>query len=119
MEKLTLEKRKELLEIITKEQRDFIENNLKRGYKTLFARFMQSEKISVIKMTDDIALEEIERQAEDWQIIDRFDYGLGNRLGKCACGKTLRYEFVVEHVVTKKRMNCSLKLSKIITDMKY
>lgn len=101
----TFEQRKEMLELITKEQRDFIENYLKRGHKTLFTRFMQSEKISVIKMTDAIVLEEDEQQAEGWQIIKRFDHGLGNRAGKCACGKTLRYEFVVEHVVTKKQIH--------------
>ncbi|MFF5996546.1 hypothetical protein AAGS61_17685 [Lysinibacillus sp. KU-BSD001] len=105
MVNFTFKKRKELLELLTEQQREFIEENLKVGRKTLFMRFMQSEKVSVIKMTDDITLEEIEKQSQDWKIVDYRDYGLGNRAGKCACGKTLRYEFIVEHAITKKRIH--------------
>ena len=105
MVNITLEERKELLKLVTEKQREFIEEKLKIGRKTLFMRFMQSEKVSVIKMTDDITLEEIEKQSQDWHIVDYLDYGLGNRAGKCACGRTLRYEFIIEHAITKKRIH--------------
>ena len=105
MVNLTINKRKELLEHVSEKQREFIEEKLKIGRKTSFMRFIESEKVSVIKMTDDITLEEIEKQAQDWHIVDYHDYGLGNRAGKCACGRTLRYEFIVEHSITKKRIH--------------
>ncbi|MBG9732221.1 hypothetical protein ABD87_22620 [Lysinibacillus sphaericus] len=102
---LGVEERNALLLEISKQQRQFIEGHVKRGYKTGFTRFMLSDKASVIKMTDNVTLEDIEQQVADWEIVDYRDYGLGNRLGKCACGRSLRYEFIVEHTLTKKQIH--------------
>ena len=101
---LGLEERNALFLEIPKQQRQFIEEHVRRGYKTRFAHFMFLDKASVIKTTDNVTLESIEQQVAGWEIVDYRDYGLGNRFGKCACGRSLRYEFIVEHALTKKQI---------------
>ncbi|WP_146551126.1 MULTISPECIES: hypothetical protein [Rummeliibacillus] len=62
---------------------------------------MVEEKVQAIRSVD-IDLQEDERNVEDWDIIDYVDFGSGNRLGKCACGITLRFMFTVQHKRTNK-----------------
>ena len=99
---LSHEERNDLLALVTDEQKDFLLNKLKRGRQTIFGNFMLSEKVHAIKSADEIELSEDEQDVVDWKIVEYVDYGLGNRLGKCACGRTLRYEFTVQHTNTKK-----------------
>ena len=105
IEPLSLEERERILSIVTAEQRDFLENKLKRGRATILRNLMLSEKVHAIKATDDIELGDDEKDVVDWEIVDYFDYG--SRLGKCACGNSLRYAFTVEHTKTKKRITYS------------
>ncbi|MFY0519322.1 hypothetical protein ACOMCU_16065 [Lysinibacillus sp. UGB7] len=102
LESLSQEERIYLLSLVTEEQRDFLQNKLKRGRETIFGNFMLSEKVSAIKSTDEIDLLEEEQDVVDWKIIKYHDYGFRNREGKCACGRTLRYEFTVQHSKTLK-----------------
>lgn len=99
---LSQEERNDLLALVTKEQKDFLLNQLKRGRETIFGNFMLSEKVHAIKSADEIELLEDEQDVVDWKIVEYVDHGLGNRLGKCACGRSLRYEFTVQHTKTKK-----------------
>lgn len=99
---LSQEERNDLLTIVTEEQKDFLLNKLKRGRETIFGKFMLSEKIQAIKSADEIELLEDEQDVVDWKIVEYIDHGFGNRFGKCACGRTLRYEFTVQHTKTKK-----------------
>ena len=102
LEPLSQEERNYLLSLVTEEQRSFLEHKLKRGRETIFGNFMLSEKISAIKSTDEIVLLEDEQNAADWKIIKYHDYGFRNREGKCACGRSLRYQFTVQHSKTLK-----------------
>ncbi|WP_245827569.1 hypothetical protein [Paenisporosarcina indica] len=97
--RLSIKEREQLLSLVTIEQRDFLENEVKRGRRTIFENAMRDEKISAIKSVD-TALEEDEKNVVDWMIIDFFDFGLGNLGGQCACGRGLRYQFTVEHQKT-------------------
>ena len=102
IEPLSQEERNYLLSLVTEEQRIFLEHKLKRGRETIFGNFMLSEKVSALKSTDEIVLLEDEQNAADWKIIKYHDYGFRNREGKCACGRSLRYEFTVQHSKTLK-----------------
>nr|WP_106782912.1 hypothetical protein [Lysinibacillus timonensis] len=101
-EPLSQEERSQLLETVTEQQRDFLNHKVKRGRETIFANFMLSEKVHAIMSADDIELQENELDVVDWKIVHYDDHGLGNRHGKCACGRSLRYEFTVQHLKTKK-----------------
>ncbi|WP_338472921.1 hypothetical protein R4Z10_09445 [Niallia sp. XMNu-256] len=102
---LSLEERNELLSLVTPEQREFLENNVKRGRTTIFARFMTSEKVQAIRKTDEIELTDEEKEVVGWKIVNYHDYG--SRIGTCACNRSIRYEFTVEHTITKKRITYS------------
>ncbi|WEA41822.1 hypothetical protein [Lysinibacillus fusiformis] len=102
-ERFSSDERKQILSLLTVEQRDFLENEVKRGRKTIFENFMRDEKITAIKSVDTI-LQEDERDVVDWLIADYVDFGLGNRGGRCACKLPLRYMFTVEHQKTGKRI---------------
>lgn len=101
-ETLSQKERNQLLALVTDQQRDFLMNQLKRGRETIFARFMMSEKVHAIIAADDIELKDDEQNVVDWKIINYIDHGFGNRHGKCACGRSLRYEFTVQHTKSQK-----------------
>ena len=101
VEPLSQNERNELLALVTDEQKEYLINNVKRGRRTIFGNIMAEEKVQAIKSVD-IDLQDDERKIEDWDIVDYMDFGPGNRLGKCACGMTLRYEFTVQHKQTNK-----------------
>lgn len=103
-ERLTQAQREQKLSALTKQQQQYIEHYLQRGKRTAFDNFMQDEKVTAIRSADEITLEENELQVHDWTIAQFVDYGENNRAGKCACGRALRYEFTVEHTMTKKKI---------------
>lgn len=100
-EPLSQVERNELLLLVTDEQKEYLLNKVKRGRRTIFGNIMVEEKVQAIKSVD-IDLLDDERNVEDWDIVDYVDFGPGNRLGKCACGITLRYMFTVQHKQTNK-----------------
>ncbi|MDN4493073.1 hypothetical protein [Ureibacillus aquaedulcis] len=100
-EPLSQAQRTELLSLVTDGQKEYLLNEVKRGRRTIFGNIMVEEKVQAIKSVD-IDLQEDERNVEDWNIVDYTDFGPGNRLGKCACGITLRYMFTVQHKGTNK-----------------
>lgn len=101
----SLEERETLMKSqVNSEQRQFLENELKRGKRTIFDNIMRSEKVTAIKSTDDIPLELEELDVVDWMITDFMDFGEGRRDGQCACGLSLRYQFTVEHQKTGKKI---------------
>jgi len=103
-EPLSQEERDELLWLVTPEQKDFLLNRVKRGRKTIFGNVMHEEKVQAIRAVD-IDLQEHERAILDWDIVDYVDFGPGNRIGKCACGISLRYMFTVQHAKTSKTIS--------------
>lgn len=100
-ESLSQKERDRLLSLASEEQQDFLLNKVKRGRKTIFGNIMMNEKINAIRSVD-ITLTQDEKDVMDWDIIDFVDFGKGNRLGKCACGISLRFMFTVQHNKTGK-----------------
>ena len=103
-EALSQDERNELLSLVTDDQKEYLLNEVKRGRRTIFGNIMVEEKVQAIKSVDIDLLEE-ERKIENWDIVDYVDFGPGNRLGKCACGITLRYMFTVQHKQTNKTIS--------------
>lgn len=101
--KLSAEEREQQLSVLTIEQRNFLENEMKRGRRTVFENVMREEKITALKSID-ITLQEDEMNVVDWLISDYNDFGPGNLDGRCACGRRLRYMFTVEHQVTRTKI---------------
>lgn len=107
-EKLSIAEREQILSLLTAEQRDFLENKVKRGRRTVFENFMREEKITALESVD-ITLQEDERNVIDWLISDYDDFGPGNLNGRCACNRRLRYMFTVEHQKTHKKIRYGKK----------
>ena len=103
-ERLTAAERDAKLAALNEQQRTYLMNYLQRGKRTAFDNFMQDEKVTAIRSADEIALNAEEMVAADWTIAHFIDHGENNRAGKCACGRALRYEFTVEHSITKKKI---------------
>ncbi|MBL3729055.1 hypothetical protein JIN86_05515 [Lysinibacillus sp. HST-98] len=101
--KLSTEEREQQLSVLTIEQRNFLENEMKRSRRTVFENVMREEKITALKSID-ITLQENEMNVVDWLISDYNDFGPGNLDGRCACGRRLRYMFTVEHQVTRTKI---------------
>lgn len=101
---LTKEERESLKQYATKEQLDFLLNQVKRGQRTKFLNMMADKKVTLVR-SQDITLEDIEQDASDWYLDEYIDYGKGNLLGKCACNKPLRRVFTVKHEKTGKRID--------------
>lgn len=93
---LDTEMRDDILSRLTEEQKDYVTNKVKRGYRTIFANEMAKMKGNVIY--PDASFEEIEKLVEDWILVDYIDHI--DLLGRCECGRPLRYEYVVKHIPT-------------------
>ncbi|MGE7987949.1 hypothetical protein [Lysinibacillus fusiformis] len=101
--KLSADEREQQLSVLTTEQRDFLEIEMKRGRRTVFENVMRDEKITALKSID-ITLQVDEMNVVDWLISDYDDFGPGNLDGRCACGRRLRYMFTVEHQITRTKI---------------
>ncbi|MFG3432797.1 hypothetical protein [Lysinibacillus fusiformis] len=102
-ERISADESKQRLSVLTKEQRDFLEYEMKRGRRTVFENVMRDEKITALKSVD-IKLLEDEMNVVDWLISDYDDFGPGNLGGRCACGRRLRYMFTIEHQITHNKI---------------
>lgn len=96
---LSKEERDQLMTSLTESQRTFLNEHIKRGKRTAFARVMAREK--GISITEDMTAEEIESHIDDWVLSDFNDAGNGYKTLdeplKCECGKVLRYQYVVSN----------------------
>lgn len=101
---LTNGERESLFPYATKEQLDFIMNNIKQRFRSKFFNKMAEKKVTLVR-SQDITLEDIEIDAKYWVLENYIDYGKGNYLGRCACNRKLRRVFTVKHEVTGKRIN--------------
>ncbi|OJV66572.1 MAG: hypothetical protein BGO41_03885 [Clostridiales bacterium 38-18] len=94
---LSKEERDQLMMSLTESQRAFLNERIKRGKRTAFARVMAREK--GIAITEEMSAEEIEFHLEDWILSEFIDAGSGYKTLDeplmCECGKLLRYQYVV------------------------
>ncbi|WP_416150366.1 DUF3895 domain-containing protein [Salipaludibacillus sp. HK11] len=98
---LTKEERDDYMKGLDAEQKDFIQNHVRRGKKTTFANFMAKDK--GIVLPEDTDSEEIEHLLEEWVLEDYIDNGYVNAETPCECGRPLRYQYVVKHNRTKEQ----------------
>lgn len=85
---------------VTDVQRDFLLNYVKRGKRTVFSNFIAEQKGATL--SDELSLEDVERNLQDWHLKDIIDSGSINPDTRCECGRPLRYQYIVEHQSTKK-----------------
>lgn len=104
---LDVKERDELLNILSTEQREFIEFYVKRGKKTAFANVMAKDKGMMVP--DSATVEEMEMLIDDWVLDDYIDNGFTNPDTPCECGKPLRYQYIVRHLSTNQIRRFGIK----------
>jgi hypothetical protein len=98
---LSNKERDNLLKFATQEQVSFMMSNVKQSRKSIFLNVIAEQKVTIVRSTD-ISLGDVERDINQWHLEQYTDYGEGNLLGKCACGRRLRRVFTLKHDVTGK-----------------
>lgn len=97
MEFLNRKKRDEIISKLSKKQSEFISIHLKRGRKTVFANVLAKEKASSVNQN-------IENVAQKWDLLDYLDAGPSWQIESdlyCECGRTLRYQYIVQNLETR------------------
>lgn len=100
---LSVKKRESILDATTTEQKDYLNNVIKRGKKTVFANVMAKQKGFVLP--ENVDSNNIEKLLNEWILEDYIDSGFVNPETTCECGRPLRYQYVVRHLTT----NATLK----------
>ncbi|MFA9560589.1 DUF3895 domain-containing protein [Evansella sp. AB-rgal1] len=95
---LTKEERDEIFQKLSDQQKDFIQNHVKRGKKTVFANAMAIDKGMVLP--DNLHNDELEYLLDEWVLADYIDNGFTNPDTPCECGRPLRYQYIVRHKST-------------------
>ncbi len=95
---LSIEERDQWMNNLNPDQQLFLNESMKRGRRTVFARVMASQKGSNIP--DDATFEEIERLVDDWIYVNYIDAGAVTDELKCECGRSLRYQHTVQNKTT-------------------
>lgn len=96
-EHLTQKERDELFKNLDEQQRQFVNDYLKRGRRTVFANVLAKEKASAV---DGDSIEEV---AQQWVFQDYIDAGPEWRVNQqlyCECGRPLRYQYIVQNLET-------------------
>lgn len=91
---LKQEERDQILAGLTNRQRDFLNNNLKRGIKTVFANILAKEKAGSREGKD------IDEIANEWEFLDYKDAGPNWKATEelsCECGRLLRYQYTIKN----------------------
>lgn len=83
------------LHTLTKDQRLYLIEKLKRGKRTVFSNELAKGKGTYLGSDQDL-----EREIEQWEFIDLLDGGEGNRPYRCECGMSLRYQYIVKNTRT-------------------
>ncbi|KEK17887.1 hypothetical protein BAMA_10390 [Bacillus manliponensis] len=92
---LSKEEREGILNSISSKQKEFIQEHVKRGKKTVFANIMAKDKGVVLPAN--ATNEELEMLLDEWVLEEYIDNGFVNPETKCECGRPLRYQYIVKH----------------------
>jgi hypothetical protein len=92
---LTVAERDMILSGLSDQQQAFIREKLKRGKRTVFARYLVRQKGAAIP--EDATFEEIESLLSEWVLTDFVDGGEVSSELQCTCGRNLRYRYTVQH----------------------
>ncbi|PEF36454.1 DUF3895 domain-containing protein [Bacillus wiedmannii] len=91
--------RSNIFDALTEKQKDFLQQHVKRGKKTVFANVMALEK--GIVLPEHATDTEIQTILDEWVLIEYIDNGERNVDTPCECGRPLRYQYIVQHQTTK------------------
>jgi hypothetical protein len=96
---LDQETRDGLLNKLSEALRNFLKEHVKSGKKTEFANFMAKQKGMVLPQAANER--EVELLLDEWILIDYIDNGYVSEETPCACGRPLRYQYIVKHKQTQ------------------
>lgn len=88
-----------IFDSLTEKQKDFLEQHVKRGKKTAFANVMALDK--GIVLPEHATDTEIQAILDEWVLIEYIDNSERNADTPCECGRSLRYQYIVQHQTTK------------------
>lgn len=94
-ELLSKERVEKLFQLLNEEQKDFLNQYCVQNKKSKWLETLANKKGIVID--NDMDLETIEQQIDDWILLDIQDGGFGNKPYKCECGAALRFQYIVHH----------------------
>lgn len=95
---LSIAERDRMVEGLSIQQREYLDQHLIRGRRTVFANCMASQK--GYHIPDDTDPEEIELLLQEWVYTGYIDAGKVTSDLRCECGRPLRYQHHVEHKTT-------------------
>lgn len=95
--------REDIFNKMTEVQRAYIENELKRGKKTLFANEILNLNLKV-NNSENIPLEDNEYEVADWELVRFIDYGRGQALGRCYCKRPVVVECIIRNRETGREL---------------
>lgn len=98
MVKLTVEERDRIMATLAQEQREYLQEELTRGRRTVFANILARQKGHFIP--GEATFEDIEHLLDSWIYIGYIDAGHVSPELKCECGRSLRYQHTVENKKT-------------------
>ncbi|KAA8473027.1 DUF3895 domain-containing protein [Bacillus paranthracis] len=92
---LSQTERDSILSTLSSEQKDYLNEFLKRGKRTAFASVLAQQK-------GDNSLEDADHISIKWTLLDFIDAGTISDELKCECGRSLRYQYIVKNLDTGK-----------------
>ncbi|MBP1991822.1 hypothetical protein [Paenibacillus eucommiae] len=92
---LTEKEVNQLLQLLTDEQRKYLENYMKQSKKSKWLENLAKKKGYVLQK--DLSIEDAWNTLNDWELEDVLDGGYGLRPYKCECGMPLRFCYIVRH----------------------
>ncbi len=91
----TSEERDALLALLSDQQRQYLNEDMLRGRRTVFANVMSRQKGHFIP--EGASFEDIEQLLTSWVYINYIDAGHVTSELKCECGRALRYQHIVQN----------------------
>ena len=95
MEILSRKQLETTMDVLTEDQRNFLEHKLKIRKKSQWLQILAQYK--GVHITNEMSTEEIEERIDDWILIDYLDGGYKKRPYKCDCGQSLRFQYIIQN----------------------
>ncbi|MCP1181253.1 DUF3895 domain-containing protein [Bacillus sp. 1663tsa1] len=94
---LTQAERDILFKELSNVQQEYLTDFLKRGKKTAFASILAQQK-------GEGSEEDYKHISTNWRLVDYIDAGVVTDTLKCECGRSLRYQYIVQNLKTNKTL---------------
>jgi len=82
-----------IMSSLTKEQQEFLLENIKQSKKSKWLEVLARNK--GISIQQETTTEVLEQLIDDWVLVEIFDSGFGCKNYRCKCGMPLRYQYVI------------------------